>query len=423
MTNKTKPYQEFGPPPEEFPGLSKGGEFREIPATEEFEIPSETALPKEMEAPAPEMVEPGTYHWMPPVKEKKKPLVNFGFMLLAACLVLALLVGPLKGSAVSAEESPAPRQEASLPETEDSGTEESIPQTDDSQEETSLVAEESGEPADESPVPEPQDSEVSEGPTPEETSTAESSEESSEESQAIQYMEPNCEAIVYAYYSEIQGILNFSDMDSVTKVTLEICDATYGDVVETRDITKEAVEDKIYYIPMFTTDPMYMLHQDEYNAAMTFPMSAEFHIIMEYQTETGTEEKVVTAVTTNENRSMIICKYDPDQNGPGSIFLEASDTEQEINVLVNQTDQVGPGSMSFRFFVDDKEITSPEYEVLRFDATYYDEEGETPIIYTDCMISMPADIVVDGTHKYTLYVTFYLKTYDKVVTYRYEEAF
>ena len=373
--NKYKP-DEFGRPPEEFAAQRPDG-LADGPAAHEFAAPGEDSAAQEFAAPSedpalqefapvsPEIVAPGTFPWKKR-KESKKSAASFGFLTAAmvCVVVLPLLIKGWGGALVRAESSTA--MESSDSPHESSGYDgadgrESL--------EDAEISDQSGESsgsdeASNSSAVESSNSTV-------DSSTGNSDE--SDSSETVEGVEPSCELIVFGFYSEIQGSIEFENLDSTTAVSLEIWDILTNSLEETRNITEEVLEKGRYVIEPFYTDFIYENHQEAYNETNGFPMEVEFRVVLHYVLHGEEEEKVVSRQSASVQGGWFVKYNEPESRDyfpyPGIFLFETQSYDEEIEFTYGEPEKVKDQyDIDFSMTIDGKKVSEEYFVIDRYEA-------------------------------------------------------
>ena len=228
---------------------------------------------------------------------------------------------------------------------------------------------------------------------------------------------PECDMTVFACYSEMRGSLKFSNMGNATKVTLEVWDVLTGTLEESRDITADIAADGTYKIKPFTTDEIYLHHQAEYDAIFEFPMQVEFRVIVEYDTENGTDSKTWTH-TAVMDRNMWFAKlvHEEDKvyfSAPIDILFSTDSLDGEATILFDQPEKAAPNVFSISMMIDGKLMDISGSKI--FHSTYDSGIDGTPVhYYSDVYLLLPDGFDAAAKHDIKLYVYHYLEDYKAV---------
>ena len=245
------------------------------------------------------------------------------------------------------------------------------------------------------------------------------------------FREPECELFATAFFSEIQAMANFSDLDSTKEVRLEIWDLLTGSKDMEMDITDKVLAESVYYFDPITTDFIYNAHSEEYNSSEEgFPWSAEFRIVMVYDMRDGEHEKTVSQITTND-RVGWHCKYltaaDNIATFPnGGFVFETESVGYGISVKFNGSiEEVNEETAVLSMEINGVPLTDMdliEYDGASFMTTF--EDGtEDEMYFLDILIQRPAEYPENGQNTAVLTYSYYLPSYGKVVTVKSELNF
>ncbi len=237
---------------------------------------------------------------------------------------------------------------------------------------------------------------------------------------------PVAEIIAFSFYSEMYGGISFSDMEDATAVTLEIWDPNLETLEESRDITEEALNDLKYSTGFFTTDLLYENHKEYYGQSdVSFPMSVEFRVVIEY----GGGLTTTYIAATREELNMFDAKYIPvddrwAREEAGSIYFMTIPSVEYPNteIVFDQPDKVsGPGLISISAEVDGIPVDHSRITVNSSEShvTFYggvDDGKEADVVYREILIRKPDEIPDNEGYTAVLSITHYLESYDTVYT-------
>ena len=231
------------------------------------------------------------------------------------------------------------------------------------------------------------------------------------------YVEPECDITAYNFSSEMHADIRFSGMDDVTGVTLEVWDPNTDYMDSSTDITREAVEDLIYHVPGFSTDGIYQANQSYYGQpGVDFPMTVEFRVIIDYESETGPRTVTYSATTSPELGFYV--KYLPDSEAVYSeeysscVYLgtEPSPDYPTGTVYFDQPEKVTePGIISISAEIDGEPVPASAFSVKYSEMDLTFGSGVTTRCRVgDVLMKRPADIKEGEGKSVTLYVTHYM---------------
>ena len=334
----------------------------------------------------PEIVEPGKYIWDKPGTKRQKAVKTLAWI--TAIIVILINMNFITGDLAQAL-TEALNIEASIT----------------SEEQASDIT-----------VEDPSETTVAE-PSSDPDSTEPTSDPAAVVTTAETFEVPDCDMTVFACYSEMMGTLKFRNTKDVTKITLEVWDVLTNTLEESRDITNDLSEDGVYSIQPFTTDEIYKHHQAEYDAIMEFPMKVEFKVIVDYKTESGSDQKTWSHVTAMD-RNVWYAKFVHEADKayftePIDILFSTDALDGESTILFDQPDKAGPNVFSISVMVDGKLI---DISGSKIHTSKYDPGTDSMPVhyYTEAYILLPEGFDPSADHDIKLYVYHYLEDYKAV---------
>jgi len=351
----------------------------------------------------PEITPPGKYHWEKPGAKRDKAVKMMA--MITAIIIILINMQILTGDTADALADILNIEESTTQEETGINTETETPGTDVTEDTSGPESTTQSDPGGQ------EGSDVSASSSADVTTATEAT------TTAPVFEVPDCDMTVFACYSEMMGSLKFTGTHNVTKITLEVWDVLTNSLEESHDITNEISEDGVYTIKPFTTDEIYMHHQKEYDEIFTFPMQVEFKVIIDYDTETGTDQKTFSHVTLMD-RNVWHAKYIHDEDramfsDPINILFTTDSLDGEATVLFDQPEKAGPNVFSITLMVDGEKLDISKSIIHR---SSYDISGDGSEVhyYSDVYILLPDGFDETKKHDIKLYVYHYLEEYKKV---------
>ncbi|MBO4887298.1 MAG: hypothetical protein J5589_03180 [Firmicutes bacterium] len=238
--------------------------------------------------------------------------------------------------------------------------------------------------------------------------------------------EPEVHIYIWGFYSEMEGYVTFANLQDADKVELQIYDTLTGALEETRDITSYAVSGEDYPIEPFYTDFIWEHHQDEYNAAMSFPMEVRVDVVATWIEGDGEMSRTWSAISANESDHMWYVKYVPEADGwegAGKFMLEFMNPGNTPATVIFDKDfpenQITLGTYKVTCTYQGKEYDLSSLSTInQFEAQSYsgDSDEPVPITILDVMIDKPAGVKEDTGEIFHFTISWYMESYGKVLT-------
>ncbi len=382
---------EYGTPPPDYPAEVSSPAAEEITSpAPAFHVPSSDSRPL-----PPEIVEPGDYKWNKPGKKRKETAELMAWI--TAIVIILINMNVLTGSVAKSLADILNIDPSSISQNELVEIESSVPS------DTTLAG----------------SSETSMTSTTSSTSSgsSETSDPAAVTGASEVFETPDCEMLVFSFYSEVEGTLKFTGTASVDKITLEVWDVLTDTLEESRDITDDVLEDGVYSIPPFTTDEIYSHHQAEYDAILEFPMQVRFTVNIDYRTKDGTDRKSFSRITaTDENMWFAKAIHEEDRflfTEPIDVLFSTDSTNGQTQVLFDQPEKAGPNVISLSAQLDGKpfDISGSKLHTSSYDPGV---EGSGMHYYSDLYILLPDGYAEGSGHTLRLSVSHYMAEYDTV---------
>jgi len=234
--------------------------------------------------------------------------------------------------------------------------------------------------------------------------------------------------MAYSFSAQMRGTLFFKDMESVTRVTLEVQDTLLDITVSETDITNDIPEDGVYIIEPFWTDTLYYEHRSAYDAANAFPEEVRYVVKIQYESADGPAEKTFEKVTDPEigwyTRYTSESEPKTDYNAPGYFEFGTYEIPAEPTIVFNDPEAVEPGVICVEAEIDGQPMDADAFEtrVDTFEGPLGD--GSTVTFYNvRVFLKRPEAYPENAGHTFVFTITQYMGYYDRVWSSREELKF